>query len=438
MPPAEPRLASRNVFARQVASFGGGRLAASLLSAAWLIFAARHLTLVQFGDLSVLLSVGAIFAIISDLGWPLLVTDAVARAGAVGRRTLAHVIRRRILPTCLASAITAAFYLTVADDKRVLIPVLFGLTLLATAVHSSITAVLRGLGRYGVDAANDSMSRLGVLAVGSLWLVHGGGLVAAVAVYALADVTSALVIGVLAWRWIRPWDDVIDLDAFAPRRTAHLTVGRLLDTLYYRVDLWLVALIGGSADAARYAAPYRILDGLQLLPRAFGMVALAQSGSREARGERPLAPARLAAIAAGMAAVVAVPAALFARPLLRLTFGAPIAAAAPVLVVLMASSLPGAVVTALLPRSAVLDSRRFARSMAVALGVNVVLNLLLIPSFGPLGAAWTTLACQTGLAVQLFRLAASGTDRMVPGAAVEAPIVDAQSSVPTDALPTSR
>jgi O-antigen/teichoic acid export membrane protein len=431
------------VLARQVASFGGGRVVASLLSAAWLVLAARRLPLAQFGDLSVLLSVGAIFAILSDLGWPLLVTDAVARAGGVGRRTLVHVIVRRILPTCAATLVTGAFYLTVASDKRAVIPLLFGVSLLATAVHSSITAVLRGLGRYGVDAVNDSMSRLAVLAAGTLWLVHGGGLVAAVAVYALADVLSAVVIGALAWQWVRPWDDTIDLAAFGPRRTAHLTVGRLLDTLYYRVDLWLVALIGGSADAARYAAPYRILDGLQLLPRAFGMVALAHSGSREARGEAPLAPRRIALVAAAMAGVVALPAALFAHPLLQLTFGKAIAEAAPVFVVLMASSLPGAVVTALLPRAAVLDSRRFARSMAVALAVNVVLNLLLIPPFGPLGAAWTTLVCQTGLALRLLTLAggrglAAGAPSEAPAAVAAERQTEVQAEVPTGALPTSR
>src|SRR5205807_7823414 len=102
----------------------------------------------QFGDPSVLLSVGAIFAILSELGWPLLLTNAVARAGGAGRRTLVHVVGRRILPTCAAAVVTGAFYFSVADDRRLVIPLLFGVTLLATAVHSSITAVLRGLGRY--------------------------------------------------------------------------------------------------------------------------------------------------------------------------------------------------------------------------------------------------------------------------------------------------
>ncbi len=394
--------AEARAFARHVASFGGGRVVAALVSGVWLVVAARQLTLTQFGDLSVLLSVGAIFGILCDLGWPLLLTDAVARAGGVGRRTLVHVIARRLGAGCAAAVLTALFYVAVASDRRVAVVALFGVSLLATAVHSSVTAVLRGLGSYGTDAVNDVASRVGVLALGSLWLASGGGLLAAVAVYALADLVSATGIGLLAWRRVTAWDDAIDHRAFSFRASLHLSGGRLLETLYYRVDLWLVALISGSAAAALYSAPYRLLDGLQLLPRSMGVVALSHAASREREGGRGYSAARLAAVAGGMAAVVALPAALFARPVLVTGFGPAMAPAVPIFVVLMAAAVPGAVVMALLARAAVLESRRFARSMAVALLVNVAMNAVMIPLLGPVGAAWTTLACQTGLAARLI------------------------------------
>jgi O-antigen/teichoic acid export membrane protein len=405
-------------FARHAASLGGGRIVASLLSAVWLVIAARSLPVSEFGDLSILLAVGAILVTVGDLGLPFLLADSVARHGSVSWATVGSVIRRRLVAVAVGAAVTAAAYLAVASDGRLAVPLTFAVSMLATAAYSTVTAAMRGLGRFGIEAVNEVASRLAVLVAGWVWLAHGGGLLAAVVTYALADVVSLAAVAAVANRHLAPQDG-IDPCELTTRRTVPVAGGRFLATLYYRVDLWLVGLLQGSTAAAGYGAPYRLLDGVLLLPRAMGAVAVTHAGERHRRGLSTQSPRKVALAAAAVVSLVAVPVMLFAGPVIRLTFGPRYGSSAPILAVLMAAAIPGAVANVLIPLVSVRQGRRFAVTVATAFAGNVLLNLALIPRYGALAAAWTTLACQLALAATLYRLLATPPRRAAPPAILE-------------------
>ena len=78
--------------------------------------AARQLAVDQFGDLAALLAIGTILAAVSDLGYPFLVSHAVAQAGAISAVTLRFVVRRRIAVGVAVAAATTVLYLVVAHD----------------------------------------------------------------------------------------------------------------------------------------------------------------------------------------------------------------------------------------------------------------------------------------------------------------------------------
>ena len=63
---------------RQFGGLAGGRLVAAVLSFAWLGVAARELTVGEFADFALLLSVGAMVGVVADWGWPILLNEAVA------------------------------------------------------------------------------------------------------------------------------------------------------------------------------------------------------------------------------------------------------------------------------------------------------------------------------------------------------------------------
>jgi O-antigen/teichoic acid export membrane protein len=398
----EPALPLRR-FARHVSTLGGGRVAAAFVSAAWMVVAARLLTTSEFGDLAVLLAVGAVVIVIGDLGYPFLLADAVSRSGQLSAATLAGVGRRRVVVGLVAAVVGSGLYLAVGSDRSPVIPLLFGVSLIATVVHSSVAAGLRGLGSFGPEAFSDVASRIGVLFVGWLVLASGGGVAGAVAVYAAADVLSLVGLTVVARRHLSP-SDGIDLSLLSIRRTWPLSTGRLLAALYNRGDTWLLAALRSPADAGLYAAPYRVLDGLVLIPRAAGAVAVTHAGESLRLGRGFWAPRRIALVAAAAMTVVVTPLILAAEPIVLAVFGEDFREAGPVFAVLAASAVPGSIVAVLAPLGGVRRGRPFAGIMGVVVVVNLTANLIVIPIAGPIGAAWVTLGVQLALAAIMLVL----------------------------------
>ena len=386
---------------------------AAALSAVWLVVAARNLPLAAFGDLALLLSLGVTLSFIGDLGLPLVLMDTGARHPGTARAALALVMRRRLAAATVASTVTSVAYLVAAGDTRWTVPVTFAVSMLATAAHSSASAALRAVGTVRAEATNEVASRIAVLLVGGVWLARGGGLLAAVTVYAAVDVVSALALVAVCRRRLPEAAGAVDHVSFGLRATAPLAGGGLLANLYQRADVWVLAVIAGPTSVAMYAAAYRLLDGLLLLPGAVAALVVPRTAGLPPAG-RAAAGRRSAVHSVALVLPLSALVAVLGAPVLELLFGAPFAGAAPVLAVLMVSAAAGAVVTVLSPLVGVAARRTYAVVMALALSLNLTLNVSLVPRLGSMGAALATLASHTVLAVVLWRLSHRfGRDRQL-------------------------
>jgi O-antigen/teichoic acid export membrane protein len=191
------------------------------------------------------------------------------------------------------------------------------------------------------------------------------------------------------------------LPSLSLRAAAPFALATTVLAAYQRIDNYLVALIRGAAAAGIYGASYRFQDVNMLLPAALGQLALSEAAGKDPRtrmsiGKRIGAQALLSAL---------LPAAVFsilAQAMLVFLFGAQFAAGGPIVVVLMLSTLPGAVAIALQGLTAVSDPRRFAVTTGASLAINVGANLLLIPLFSGLGAAVANVLSQTFLAASYY------------------------------------
>lgn len=388
---------------RPAVELATARTMAAALSAVWLVVAARNLPLPAFGDLALLLSLGVTLSFIGDLGLPLVLMDTGARLPGTARAALALVLRRRLAAASAAGVVTSVAYLAVAGDARWTVPATFAVSMLATAVHTSASAALRAARTVRAESLNELVSRMAVLVVGGAWLASRGGLLAAVTVYAAVDVVSALALVAVCARRLPEAAEAVDQESFGLRATAPLAGGGLLANLYQRADVWLLALIAGPTSVAMYAATYRLLDGLLLLPGAVAALVVPRTAALPPR-ERAAAGRRSAVLATVVVLPLSALVAAFGGRVLELLFGDPFAGAAPVLAVLMASASAGAVVTVLSPLVGVGTRRTYAVVMGSALGLNLVLNLALVPHLGTIGAALATLISQAVLAVVLWRL----------------------------------
>lgn len=395
--------ATRLGLADFIVQLGGltvGRGVALVLSGIWAVVAARYLSPAAFGDLSLLLAISSICMIFGDLGMQVLLAEGVARAGRVDGRAVRVVLRKRLALTGLPAAVTVVMYGLAASDRSVEIPLLFVGTYAGTAVYSTITSALRAVGRVRIEAANEAFSRVGVLGLGWWWLAQGGGLRAAVAVYVLADVLSAVAVFIAARRAVTEatGQEMMDITI---RRALPLALGFALANVYGRIDVWLVAWIDGSVSAGRYAAASKILDAVLVPSIAVGALAITWTAALDGR---PLRRAVVRLTIAGIA--TSLPGAAIAWTAASWTmvkiFGSSYVEAVPTLRLLTLAAPSAAIVAALSPIAATRGRGHFVLVVGGALGINVALNLVLVPEFGAAGAAVAWVASQSVLAAALI------------------------------------
>jgi O-antigen/teichoic acid export membrane protein len=173
-------------------------------------------------------------------------------------------------------------------------------------------------------------------------------------------------------------------------------VASVLSSLYFTIDQVLLGWLVSSRELGHYAAAVRFLTALVAIPglvMAAGIPGLARTVSDRER------LSRFAATLAHWLAVTALPLcvglAVFARPAVRLVFGAGYGESVGLLRVLM---LAGALSLANNVLSIVLISASVVRTMVVvnliSLAVNVAGNLALVPQYGVAASAWLTVASE--------------------------------------------
>ncbi len=268
--------------------------------------------------------------------------------------------------------------------------------------------ILQGLERFGHDALITTLDRALLLAACGVALWHGAGVIGVSLTFLGARVVSAAAGVVLASRHVT--DRVFDADLWRrlPAEALPIGVFLLVLNLYNRIDMLMLGKMTGLREIGLYGAAYPVYEGLTygaavvsavLAPRlarlwtveppAFGRLAL-----------------RSAAAVAGLALVVALVVWPFASIAMTWIFGADKLDAASTLRVLLLG-LPFVYVIWILHAVAVsaVQTRTLLVVSAAGTVLNVVLNLLWIPSYAQDGAAAATVVSELVVMIALgYRL----------------------------------
>ena len=398
---ARTRLLSGRLLVGRAFALSFGRGVASVLSAIWVILVARRLTLDEFGQFSVALALVIILTSLSDFGLQFLLARDVVDTGRIRRAVLDAVIIRRLGLAVASAVLMVLLYVVATRDRNLTVPLVFSLSIVGAGFYNPTVTGYRATGNISLEVISEIGSRAVVLVAGGLWLLAGGGLVAVAVAYSAVG----LAVGVIDYVYVRG-KSVAEppgrpRPSLSVRAAAPYALASTVGSVYQRVDNYLVGLIRGTGAAGLYGASYRFQDMNLLLPSALGQLALS-----EAAGQDPRTRLSTGKRVAAQSVLLALPAALvfgwFAQPLLSFLFGQRYAVAAPIVIVLMISTLPGAAAIALQGLTGVTDPRRFAAATAGSLAINVVANLILIPPFAGLGAAWANVISQAFLAAAYY------------------------------------
>lgn len=357
-----------------------------------------------FGQWATILAVLQIAGYVGDFG---LEQVAVRRAAAEPERErewLGGLLTMRLAIALPLTVVTAAVQLAIADSSEMKAAALLLCGTLILSAFSVTRAVfqlrVRNHLTIAVLSLNSALWTIAVLAIAA----GSGGMVAFAAAFLGAATASTALNVFLAVRISPPklrgsrrvWGDLL-------RVGAPVAAAAVLTTAYVRIDHVLVFELAGDREAGLYGAVYRILDSAQFVPGAvmttlFPAVAAAWPSD-------PGTVRRLSQGAGEYLAMLSLPVLGFtivtAEPIVLFLFGEEFRDAAPALPILMGAFVMISLGHVTGHLVLVLDLQRLLLAYAAAgLVLNVGLNLLLIPSYGFLAAAWVTLATEllfTGL-----------------------------------------
>jgi O-antigen/teichoic acid export membrane protein len=400
-----PRRVARNAAAR-----AGGEIVAKLGSLAFFVTMAREIGARGFGEFQFALALTGALVIVAGFGTDNLLAREVARDLGRAGRLLADAAAVKLLGGILAVGI-AAVVVSVggySGEERLAVYIV-GIGSLLEVGAKSWYSIFQAYERLELVSANLILQRVSTAAAGIVVLLLGGGVVAASAVYAAGTVLAV----VAADRWARRLGVVrprLDPSGWLPLVRAAIPIGliSLLAALLARVDVAMLSFLGDATKVGTYAAGFRLVDSTQFLGSALSAAMLpwlARAGGSHGIGLARGYGLGLKAIVV-LLLPVALSLALFAEPLIRLVYGSGFSGGVSSLQLLALMTLTYGInvfaATALIARD---RPAAYAQLFVPVIALNVGLNFVLIPRYGPGGAAFDTVLSSTLLALLALRQA---------------------------------
>jgi O-antigen/teichoic acid export membrane protein len=199
------------------------------------------------------------------------------------------------------------------------------------------------------------------------------------------------------------------------RGLAMLGLATGLSSIYARIDSILVLRINGSSDAALYGLASRILEQGKVVPATLLIPLgpfLASHHAAEPSGRSPEAIDWLARLAVSTGIALCLCLASLSDFAVMLIGGSRFSDSATYLTILSADLGLGVVSYALVLNCIMSGHDRWYLVVAgLSVGLNIALNLVVLPSHGPSGAAVITVVTEVFVMVALFRQVATGDRR---------------------------
>jgi O-antigen/teichoic acid export membrane protein len=378
---------------------------------------ARALSKTDMGELFFAITLASVFATITELGTHRYLTRKVAQDQARALDHLSEVLSLRLPALALAFVLlNGAAWLFMRERTHILLPV--SVYVLVGDLYYSFGSLFLGLRRLGWRFATGLID-VALLVVLVLFAVRlgwslNGVLVSYVASSVTLVVVTALVVRVRFGRFGLVTDRTRLRAALGESLPFFALV--FLSLAYFKVDTMMILFIRSAEDVALYEAGYKFYEISRFAVRSAGMVFFPLSAALVAgddwAGFRALSQKILMG-AAAVGTVVGILVISFAPPVVPAVWGSAYGSSIPVVRVLFLGLpfLYMSYVSSFLAQALKLEGR-IVGVMAVALVFNVSLNALLIPAFGAVGAAWTTVIGESVLALTMVSLVVRGARRL--------------------------
>jgi len=353
----------------------------------------RHLDRTNVGRYSTVAAIVVVANLLADFGTSPAITRVVSR----GRHAADALLSGTLLPSlCLGLVVMVAVlgFGAVAYHGPSVGDIAIGA--LAVPAAAMLSSVLGGLDGAGLIARRALITALQtvVIALGVVPVLAGVGIRAAIAALAVAPWIAFLVASVVA-RSAGLWRSRLAFDMAATRRLVRAALPFALcgglSALVLRFDIILLSLVRTPAETASYDLALRLLEATTYVGTAIGSALLFILSRRLGEGDRDGAhraygEAMRLLYALGLPLSVAL--VILARPLVGVVLGHGFGQVATPLAILGGAQWLTFVIMA--QGTLVLAGDRIERGIPVWIanaGFTVGLDLVMVPRYGPSGAA---------------------------------------------------
>jgi len=187
-------------------------------------------------------------------------------------------------------------------------------------------------------------------------------------------------------------------------RSAPMAMGMIFGVLYFRLDIVMLQLMTEEEVVGFYSAAYKLFEVSVVLPHSF-MVVLFPTLVEEHHSDQILFKKRFKKVIAIFSLIggsIALVLWGFSHEIIKMIYGDKFFPSAQILDVLAASTFLF-FISFLLSHVLIASGREKVNTLSLvgAVALNITLNLVWIPQYGAIGAAWATLFCEIALVAML-------------------------------------
>ena len=387
------------------------RLAVGLLVGGWM---ARHLGPEQFGLYNYSLALVALFSVLANLGLDSVVVRDIVRDPARRDATLGSAFLLKTAGGVLAvsASISASLLLDVADKRVPWLVALLSLTLIAQAFDTVDLWFQSQLQvRFSVVARHAAFL---AIATAKILLILSDAPLIAFAWAALGESVLAAITLVVAYRLNRyrlmAWRAELARMHELLAQCWPLFLSGVMIAIYMRVDQVMLGQLAGSTAVGTYSAAIILSELWYAIPLAIvastaPLLAEARNADRAAYRRLLTMLLRWLTLASCAFAILV---SLMSKPLVVLVFGGAYRDSGAILAVHVWTAVFVALGTASSQYLLHENLTRISLQRTLAgVTVNILLNLLWIPRYGPIGAAWAAVVAHAVASLFLFQSPAS-------------------------------
>jgi O-antigen/teichoic acid export membrane protein len=362
-----------------------------------------------FGTLYLAMSFSLLFSVLVEFGLNQQLVRAIARDPDLAGPYLVNALAIKLALALVAYlAILALIYWLDYSAEAARVIAVFSLILAFNGLSTTFTAVYQGTQRVIYAAIGAIVEKVLVCLLAVVLLSLGFGVIAMAGVFVVGSVAGALLQGLFLRRVARI-ELRLDRSVIGAlvRNAIPFFAFWVLGSLYYRLDTILLSKLTGAEVLGWYGAAYRLFDTLVFLPNIvasailFPILAQLSTQSRPAL-RRAMGKGLDTILIVGMP--ISVGLFTLAEPIIHLIYRQPeFLNAIPALqwlaiglLLLYVNSILGVTLVSLN------EERKLTLVAALALVLNLSLNLALIPRFQHIGAAATTAATEAFILAYLL------------------------------------